>query len=272
MTSWTVPNDDFYNYLGGLIGTDGTIYYVGNTIPAGTRLSASDGLLFEAGIPLPGVATTLVSNGMPGAPAASAAATMLAAGTSSRVAAPGCRRRPYRRGPARLADRARAQRRRQSDLNDPSYNASLNGTLQRAAHRHRQSRIAGRRQLQRGHALRRLHAGTQAAPILAADGSNPYDIIAMRGAGLHAWYPEHGGDLLLMAQQDVTGRVQIADNNSRYVDSDLSGNWLRRQGGGASADPTAWWINFGSLTQTASWKVDSLDDRLPGSAPWAAAT
>ena len=77
------------------------------------------------------------------------------------------------------------------------------------------------------------------------------------GAGLHAWYPEHGGDLLLTAQQDVTGRVQIADNNSRYVDSDLSGNWLRRRGGGASADPTAWWINFGSLTQTASWKVDS---------------
>ncbi|AOZ03705.1 hypothetical protein BKK81_32360 [Cupriavidus sp. USMAHM13] len=258
MTSWTVPNDDFYNYLGGLIGTDGTIYYVGDTIPAGTRLSASDGLLFEAGIPLPGVATTLVSNGMPGAPAASAAATMLAAGTSSASL------RLVAGADLAGADQRALQTVRALNgggnltLNDPSYNASLNGTFFSVLRTG-----TGNLELLAGGSFSEATpygvytAGTQAAPILAADGSNPYDIIAMRGAGLHAWYPEHGGDLLLMAQQDVTGRVQIADNNSRYVDSDLSGNWLRRQGGGASADPTAWWINFGSLTQTASWKVDS---------------
>ncbi|MDF3835855.1 filamentous hemagglutinin family protein [Cupriavidus basilensis] len=258
MTSWTVPNDDFYNYLGGLIGSDGTIYYVGDTIPAGTKLSASDGLLFEAGIRLPGVATTLVSKGTPGAAAASAAATMLAAG------APSASLRLVAGADLAGADQRALQTVRALNgggnltLSDPSYDASLNGTFFSVLRTG-----TGNLELLAGGSFSEATpygvytAGTQSAPILAADGSNPYDIIATRGSGLHAWYPEHGGDLLLMAQQDVTGSVQIANNNSRYVDSDLTGNWLWRQGGGASADPTAWWINFGALTQTSGWKVDS---------------
>ncbi|WP_186802931.1 hypothetical protein, partial [Neisseria gonorrhoeae] len=97
-------------------------------------------------------------------------------------------------------------------------------------------------------------AGTQSAPFLAADGSNPYDVIgtASRG-GVHAWYPEHGGDVLLVAQGDVTGNVQIFNNNSRYVDSNLTSNWFGRQGGGQSIDPTAWWVNFGSYAKTSAW-------------------
>ena len=96
-------------------------------------------------------------------------------------------------------------------------------------------------------------AGTQSAPILTADGRNPYDLIAITSDGAtHNWYPEHGGDVLLMAQQDVTGNIQMFDNTSRYVDSNLTGNWLARQGGGGlSADPTAWWINFGSYAKTS---------------------
>ncbi|WP_461334877.1 filamentous haemagglutinin family protein [Bradyrhizobium embrapense] len=93
-------------------------------------------------------------------------------------------------------------------------------------------------------------AGTQAAPILV-NGSNPYDLIgAIRNGVTHAWYPEHGGDLLLVAQQDVTGYIATADNSSRYVDSNRIGNWLQTQGGGGlSADPTAWWINFGTFVK-----------------------
>ncbi|RZN27611.1 hypothetical protein [Bradyrhizobium sp. Leo121] len=41
-----------------------------------------------------------------------------------------------------------------------------------------------------------------------------------------------------MAQQDVSGYIQLFDNVTRYVDSDLSGNWLGRQGGTVvSSDP-----------------------------------
>lgn len=66
-----------------------------------------------------------------------------------------------------------------------------------------------------------------------------------------AWYPEQGGDLLLTAQQDVTGNIQLADGTLRFVDSNLTSNWLWRQGGaGISPDPAAWWINFGSMAKT----------------------
>ncbi|VVE00506.1 filamentous hemagglutinin-like protein [Pandoraea communis] len=98
-------------------------------------------------------------------------------------------------------------------------------------------------------------AGTQAAPILAADGHNPYNLPGIAtGNLLQAWYTEHGGDLLLQAQQDVTGNIQMTNNPLRYVNSNLVGNWLNRQGGGgATTDPTAWSINFGSLAKTDAY-------------------
>ncbi|WP_087724465.1 filamentous haemagglutinin family protein [Pandoraea sp. PE-S2T-3] len=95
-------------------------------------------------------------------------------------------------------------------------------------------------------------AGTQSAPILSADGRNAYNL---PGAGtgnlLQAWFPEHGGDVLLTAQQDVRGNIQLTNNPLRYVNSNLVGNWLNRQGGGGvTTDPAAWSINFGSLAKT----------------------
>jgi filamentous hemagglutinin family protein len=116
-------------------------------------------------------------------------------------------------------------------------------------------------------------AGTQSAPALAPNGSNPYnqplglaqdgtlfgaasaiadaDKATAAEASYQAAYPEHGGDVLVSAQNDVTGNIATSDNTSRWLDSDQTGNWLWRQGGGGlAADPTAWWINFGTFAHT----------------------
>ncbi|WP_286949123.1 MULTISPECIES: filamentous hemagglutinin family protein [Brevundimonas] len=75
-------------------------------------------------------------------------------------------------------------------------------------------------------------------------------------ADYQAWYPEHGGDLLLSVQGGLAGYATGRDVSYQRVGSGRVGNWLWRQGGygvsegGASAaqgqdTPTAWWINFG---------------------------
>jgi hypothetical protein len=117
-------------------------------------------------------------------------------------------------------------------------------------------------------------AGTQ-SPAIAADGTtpagtteanNPFntprglstdgtllgaanaDAATAVQASFQAWYPEHGGDVLLSAQGNVTGNIGLADGATRFVDSDQTGNWLWRQGGvGVS---TAWWVNFGTFADT----------------------
>ena len=77
-----------------------------------------------------------------------------------------------------------------------------------------------------------------------------------------AWYPEHGGNLLLRAQGDVMGDIIGVKGRSARQDDVLGdvrpmiastniGTWLWRQGTGsvvpgAEGVPTAWWINFGS--------------------------
>jgi filamentous hemagglutinin family protein len=116
-------------------------------------------------------------------------------------------------------------------------------------------------------------AGTQSPPILT-NGQNPYnapqgalqtgevvpdpDKNAVDQATYQAWYPEHGGNLLLSAQGDIVGNIAIANNNVRFVDSDLTSNWLLRQGGGGVATaPTAWWINFGTFGETSEFNNDS---------------
>lgn len=76
----------------------------------------------------------------------------------------------------------------------------------------------------------------------------------------HAWYPEHGGDLMLSVQGDMTG-FQTGRNMGylRPGSSDVA-NWLWRQGAygvtegkaGLGQDtPTAWWINFGGYVPNA---------------------
>ncbi|MED5598736.1 filamentous haemagglutinin family protein [Janthinobacterium sp. P210006] len=72
-----------------------------------------------------------------------------------------------------------------------------------------------------------------------------------------AWYPEHGGNLLLRAQGDVKGdtvgtatqrREDAIGALSRQQDTSDIGTWLWRQGSGSTGAgvPTAWWINFGT--------------------------
>lgn len=260
VNDWTIPNDDFYNwwtfnFWGNLVDSNNTFYNPGDTIRAGTILSASNsyGFAFEPGnMPTVAIVTTPA---VPGAAATAAGALMLAPGSLSasiRVVA----------GADLAAADQRALQTTQAlsgrgnlTLSDPAYNASRNATffsLLRTG--------TGSLDLMAGGSFSEATpygvytAGTQSAPILAADGSNPYDLVGVTtGGNSHAWYPEHGGDLLLTAQQDVTGNIQIADNNIRFVDSNLTANWFQLQGGGASADPVAWWINFGSLAKTGAW-------------------
>ncbi|MFN5487655.1 MAG: filamentous hemagglutinin family protein [Bradyrhizobium sp.] len=54
------------------------------------------------------------------------------------------------------------------------------------------------------------------------------------------YYPEHGGDFLLVTQGDVKGTLRPG--------STQIGSWLWRQGGSEIGQRTAWGINFGSYT------------------------
>jgi hypothetical protein len=97
-------------------------------------------------------------------------------------------------------------------------------------------------------------AGTQSANV-SADFQQPRallgdgTLLGQQNAGLadaaadyQAYYPEHGGDLLLTVQGDLTGTFKgpISASNDDQI-----GRWLWRQGGPGM--PTAWWINFGAL-------------------------
>ncbi|WP_455153258.1 filamentous haemagglutinin family protein [Bradyrhizobium cenepequi] len=259
MNDWTIPNNAFYNwwtfeYWGNLVDSNNNAYNPGDTIPAGTIISAGNsfGFAFEpSNMPIVGVVT---SAAVPGAAATAPAASMLAPGSLSASI------RLVSGADLAAADQRALQTARALNgrgnltLNDPAYNSSLNGTFFSVVRTG-----TGNLDLLAGGSFSEATpygvytAGTQSAPILAADGSNPYDVVGAASSGAsHAWYPEHGGDLLLTAQQDVTGNIQIFNNNTRSVDSDLTSNWFGRQGGGVSADPTAWWINFGSYAKTGN--------------------
>lgn len=84
-----------------------------------------------------------------------------------------------------------------------------------------------------------------------------------------AWYPEHGGDLMLAAQGDLIGYQTGRDMAWLRPGSGSIANWLWRQGGygvsegGASRlgqdIPTAWWIHFGGyIPNNAQSYNDSL--------------
>ncbi|MGY3486981.1 filamentous hemagglutinin family protein [Bradyrhizobium sp. USDA 4011] len=260
VSSWTVPNDDFYiwwinNYWGPLVDTNNNSYNPGDTIAAGTILSASNsyGFAFEPGN-MPTVAV-VTAPAIPAAAATAAGAQMLAPGSLSasiRIVAGADLAAADQRA---LQTTSALNGRGNLTLSDPAYNASLNGSFFSVLRTGTGSLdLSAGRSFSEATPYGVYTAGTQAAPILAADGSNPYDLVGVTSSGnSHAWYTEHGGDLLLTAQGDITGNIQIADNNTRYVDSNVTANWLRLQGGGASADPAAWWINFGGLAKTGAW-------------------
>lgn len=89
-----------------------------------------------------------------------------------------------------------------------------------------------------------------------------------------AWYPEHGGDLMLAVQGRLTGYATDRDSGYQRVGSGSVGNWLWRQGGygvtdGQSAElgqdvPTAWWINFGGYVPN---NAGSFNDYVNFNAP-----
>jgi filamentous hemagglutinin family protein len=107
-----------------------------------------------------------------------------------------------------------------------------------------------------------LARSTVGGTVLGADGA-PYEPFVDGGAQslYRAWYPEHGGNVLVRAQGDVRG--DLIGKPSGQIRTDAIGvirpmpasadvgNWLWRQGTGSAVAgnegvPTAWWINFGS--------------------------
>ncbi|VVE66997.1 Heme/hemopexin-binding protein [Pandoraea anapnoica] len=261
--AWTVPNDAFYNWWtinwwGPYVDTQGNSYNPGDTIPAGTTLSASNsyGFGFEAGN-MPAF-SALTSPAVAPSPATSPGAAMLAAGslsTSLRLV-----------GGADLASAdQRAMRTTRAlagqgnvTLSDASYNNGQRATtfsLLRTGTGNLDILAAG--SFSEATPFGVYTAGTTSAPILAANGTDPYNLPNTASAGgVNVWYPEHGGDVLISAQQDVTGNIQMNDNSSRYVDSNITSNWLWRQGGaGLTTDPTAWGINFGAMVKVNPYNV-----------------
>ncbi|MGJ7524741.1 filamentous haemagglutinin family protein [Variovorax sp. GB1P17] len=118
-------------------------------------------------------------------------------------------------------------------------------------------------------------AGTRSAPLLDANGLDPFNLprgnavggsvigpqTADYGAALaayQAWYPEHGGNLDIAVGGNVTGDVWGNFSGERaQVPSAAVGSWLWRQGSGtalAGSDriATAWWINFGAYALPAA--------------------
>ncbi len=118
-----------------------------------------------------------------------------------------------------------------------------------------------------GAAYRQARATDRLGSILGPDGDAFKPYVDGGAQNLYqAWYPEHGGNVLVRAQGDVTGDL-VGNSNQRrqddlgymrpQLDSTGVGNWLWRQGTGsavAQADgvPTAWWINFGSYVAGGS--------------------
>jgi filamentous hemagglutinin family protein len=71
---------------------------------------------------------------------------------------------------------------------------------------------------------------------------------ALIAATYQAYYPNDGGDFLLVAQGSVTSATYASGGaQNGLAPSDLVGNWLWRQGSTQLGQPTAWWINFGTL-------------------------
>ncbi len=104
--------------------------------------------------------------------------------------------------------------------------------------------------LPRGVALN--NAGAASDSVLGK-GDSIYEALVNGGTEslYRAWYPEHGGNLLLSVGGDLTGdligRKQSANNPAEpsQVESASSSNWLWRQGNGDDT-AVAWWINFGT--------------------------
>jgi filamentous hemagglutinin-like outer membrane protein len=94
-----------------------------------------------------------------------------------------------------------------------------------------------------------------------SDPNVPTQDYAATLADAQAYYPDHGGNLLLSVQGDIRSQSLTNDNARLTLDFNNAGtgtvlplsadigNWLWRQGGDIVGQPAAWWINFGSYIQ-----------------------
>ncbi|MBR8654657.1 filamentous hemagglutinin family protein, partial [Achromobacter sp. Marseille-Q0513] len=97
-------------------------------------------------------------------------------------------------------------------------------------------------------------------------------------ASYRAWYPDHGGNLLVDAARDVYGDAMGAAANSgvevdwtaslaRYS-STMTGAWLWRQGSigtpGVADIAPSWWINFGAYTVDSPYGAGYKEPRVVG--------
>lgn len=226
---WVIPNTAFYRDNGAQ--TSRRFYSVGQTIPAGTKFSTYD-MYFDSGAPLPAFATT-VTLGTPAIPAisgVSAAAAMQAPGTQS--------------ASIRLvagADVAAASSRillAASTLGD-SGNLVLNNTQSGATD---SNGIPVPSVLRTGVGALDLAAGGDFIEKTLYGVYTAGTDTDARGIASGTYMPDHGGDLTLIAQGDVTGYTYTdTDDGVRFYSPD---NWLLRS---VDADGLASWsIRFGA--------------------------
>lgn len=106
--------------------------------------------------------------------------------------------------------------------------------------------------------------GTDDKVLTDAFGENEKLVDGGTSSLYRAWYPDFGGNLTLKVGGNLTGnsmdvatsRVGRPNPGDWGYDTVNVGNWLWRQGNGdvatgGAAQPTAWWINFGSYTPGA---------------------
>ncbi|WP_238889764.1 filamentous hemagglutinin family protein [Achromobacter insuavis] len=88
--------------------------------------------------------------------------------------------------------------------------------------------------------------------VLGSGGANYEPLVT--GGQYAAWYPEHGGNLLVNVQGNMRGATRgmaakIDGQDPRGATAapgSYPGYWLWRQGGADIGQQTAWWINFGT--------------------------
>jgi filamentous hemagglutinin family protein len=109
-------------------------------------------------------------------------------------------------------------------------------------------------------------AGTQSSGVASNDNlpqgtTKDGTVLGAQNAGLNAlianyaaYYPTNGGNVLVSAQGDLNGFINIGFEYQPYsafntvqqlTDSDAIGGWLWLQGG--EGQPGAWWTNYGAL-------------------------
>ncbi|WP_445489638.1 filamentous haemagglutinin family protein [Rhodopseudomonas sp. RCAM05734] len=99
-----------------------------------------------------------------------------------------------------------------------------------------------------------LDRGVMADGTLLGGSNDDYTTAAL--ASYKAWYPDHGGNVLIAAGGDLIGDI-YGQSNRASPSSVLTGNWLWRQGSGTAAVrdtiATSWWINFGAYAPNTSY-------------------